>query len=98
MSSSTNNINPRPCVYGCGIQIYWNASVNDYWEVLTKKKHICPNRVNNKPTTTTTVAATKPTYNKKPWTSQQQPKPKMSIYSPVQLIRFRRSMIHCQIL
>ena len=47
MSSSNqnnnNNTNPRPCVYGCGIQIYWNASVNEYWEVLTKKRHICPN-------------------------------------------------------
>ena len=52
MSSSNqnhnNNINPRPCVYGCGIQIYWNASVNEYWEVFTKKKHICPNIVPNK--------------------------------------------------
>jgi hypothetical protein len=49
MSSSTSNnnhqnINTGPCVYGCGIQIYWNTSVNEYWEVFTKKKHICPNR------------------------------------------------------
>ena len=42
MSSTNNNnnnnqnINPRPCLYGCGMQI-WNASVNEYWEVLTKK-------------------------------------------------------------
>jgi hypothetical protein len=57
MSSSSNttnnnnqnkNINPRPCVYSCGIQIYWNNSVNEYWEVFTKKKHICPNIVPNK--------------------------------------------------
>jgi hypothetical protein len=46
--NNNNNINPRPCVYGCGIQIYWNASVNEYWEVFTKKKHICPNIVPNK--------------------------------------------------
>ena len=48
-SNSTNNnqnINPRSCVYGCGIQIYWNSSVNEYWEVFTKKKHIRPNRGN----------------------------------------------------
>jgi hypothetical protein len=46
--NNNNNINPRPCVYGCGIQIYWNNSVNEYWEVFTKKKHICPNRSTNK--------------------------------------------------
>jgi hypothetical protein len=56
MSSSTSNnnnqnINPRRCVYGCGIQIYWNSSVNEYWEFFTQKRHICPNRVNNKPIT-----------------------------------------------
>jgi len=76
MSSTTNNINSKPCVYGCGIQIYWNSSVNEYWEVFTQKKHICPNRV-NKPPTTATTTTNKPTYySKKPWNSQ--PKPKMS--------------------
>ena len=82
MSSNTNqnNIYPKPCNYGCNTQIYWNTSVNEYWEVFTQKKHICPNRINNKPTTTSTAATTtnRPTYyNKKPWTSQQ-PKPKRS--------------------
>ena len=64
MSSSTpnnnnnQNINPRRCVYGCGIQIYWNSSVNEYWEVFTKKKHVCPNRGNKSSgTTTTTITA-----------------------------------------
>ena len=57
MASNNNNqnINPRPCVYGCGIQIYWNDSVNEYWEVFTKKKHICPNRRNKSSATTTTT-------------------------------------------
>lgn len=61
MSSSTStnnnnqNINPKSCVYGCGIQIYWNSSVNEYWEVFTKKKHICPNRGNKSSGTTTTT-------------------------------------------
>jgi hypothetical protein len=36
-NNNNQNINPRACLYGCGIQIYWNASVNEYWEVLTKK-------------------------------------------------------------
>jgi len=36
MSSTNNNnnnnqnIKPKSCVYGCGIQIYWNNSVNEY--------------------------------------------------------------------
>jgi hypothetical protein len=77
-SSNTNNINPRPCVYGCGIQIYWNVSVNEYWEVFRKKKHICPNRVNNnKPPTTATTTTNKPTYYNK-FAKQQFAKPKMS--------------------
>ena len=55
-SNNNQNINPRPCVYNCGIQIYWNNSVNEYWEVFTKKKHICPNRTINTSTNTATTA------------------------------------------
>jgi hypothetical protein len=89
MSNSNSNIYPKPCVYNCGIQIYWNTATSEYWEVFTKKKHICPNRVNNKPVTSNnntfaavvgtaaTTSNTKPTYySKKPWNTQ--PKPKMS--------------------
>ena len=90
MSFSINTINPKPCTYGCGIQIYWNNSVNEYWEVFTKKKHNCPNRSTNKSitannntsrvvsgTAATNTSNTKPTYySKKPWLSQ--PKPKTS--------------------
>ncbi|HVP81864.1 MAG TPA: hypothetical protein VMS35_02380 [Nitrososphaeraceae archaeon] len=36
--SSTNNIYPKTCTYGCGLQIYWNTSANEYFEVLTQKK------------------------------------------------------------
>ena len=43
-SNQNNNIYPRPCVYNWGVQIYWNSSISEYWEVFTKKKHICPNR------------------------------------------------------
>lgn len=78
-SNQNNNIYPKSCVYNCNTQIYWNSSTNEYWEVFTKKKHICPNRSinsSNKPTTTT-AATNKPTYySKKPWNTQ--PKPKMS--------------------
>jgi hypothetical protein len=57
-NNQNKNINPRPCVYGCGIQIYWNNSVNEYWEVFTKK-HICPNRGNKSSGTITTTTITK---------------------------------------
>jgi hypothetical protein len=88
MSSSYNssnnnyNINPRPCVYGCGIQIYWNNSVNGYWEVFTKKKHICPNRSTNKNQSSVTPSSNaKPYYYnniRKASFSASYPKPKMS--------------------
>ena len=74
---SQNNIYPKACNYGCNTQIYWNNSTNEYWEVFTQKKHICPNRVNKPQTTTTTSATTNKStyYNKKPFAG---PKPKMS--------------------
>ncbi len=53
MSSNQNNIYPKACNYGCNTQIYWNASVNEYWEVFSQKRHLCPNRT-NKPATNTT--------------------------------------------
>jgi hypothetical protein len=46
-SSNVTNINPKDCVYGCNTGIYWNTLISEYWEGLTKKKHICPNRSNN---------------------------------------------------
>jgi len=69
MASNNQNINPRPCVYNCGIQIYWNDSVNEYWEVFNKKKHICPNRTRNTnsiTTTTTDSGITPPSDSPKP--------------------------------
>ena len=88
MTSTNNNqnINPKSCSYGCGIQIFWNTSENTYFEVFAKKKHICPNFGNNKKPVTAnnntsaavaTTTSIKPTYySKKSWFTQ--PKPKMS--------------------
>ena len=87
-SNQNNNIYPKSCGYGCGLQIYWNTSENTYYEVFSKKKHICPNFGNNKKpvsaNTSNNIAGTAATtntkpiyYNKKPWNSNQ-PKPKMS--------------------
>jgi hypothetical protein len=58
MSYTTHNINPKPCAYGCSIQIYWTTSANEYWNIFTKKKHICPNRRQKSATTTTTTTTT----------------------------------------
>ena len=41
------NINSKYCVYGCNTKIYWNTLNSEYSEVLTKKKHFCPNRSTN---------------------------------------------------
>jgi hypothetical protein len=41
---STQNISTKICIYGCGLNLYWNTAPNEYWEVFTKKKHVCPNR------------------------------------------------------
>ena len=43
-SSDVFNINSKNCVYGCNTKIYWNTLNSEYSEVLTKKKHYCPNR------------------------------------------------------
>ena len=60
-SNQNNNIYPKPCVYNCNTQIYWNVATNEHWEVFTKTKHICPNRSNNN---TKSIIPTniKPTY------------------------------------
>ena len=28
MASTNQNIYPKPCVYNCGVQIYWNTSAD----------------------------------------------------------------------
>ena len=63
------------CIYGCGIQIYWNRSKRAYYEVETDNRHLCPN--SPKPTHT---RETRSTYYKKPFIQSQteQQKAKMS--------------------
>jgi hypothetical protein len=46
-SPNTTSLNPKDCVYGCNTRIYWNTLISEYWEVFTKKRHICPNRSSN---------------------------------------------------
>jgi hypothetical protein len=60
-----SEIKPKSCSYGCGVEIYWNVGENTYFELYSRKKHICPNRIpynsNNKPS-----AINPPTYAMKP--------------------------------
>ena len=67
-NTNQNNIIPKDCSYQCGTRIYWNTAENSYFEVFTKKKHVCPSRSNNN------SSINRPFYSKKPWA----PKPKMS--------------------
>ncbi|WP_458720404.1 hypothetical protein [Candidatus Nitrosocosmicus sp. R] len=68
-SLDVSNINSKYCVYGCNTKIYWNKLNNEYSEVITKKKHFCPNRIinSNKPTGAAaidSITSSKPTFYK----------------------------------
>ena len=68
-SSAVSNTNSKYCAYGCNTKIYWNTLNSEYSEVLTKKKHCCPNRAiySNKSTGAGTIdnnISTKPTLYK----------------------------------
>ena len=51
-SNQNNNIYPKSCIYQCNTQIFCNTATSEYWEVFTKKKHICPNGVSKSMTVT----------------------------------------------
>jgi hypothetical protein len=60
-----SEIRSKNCTYGCGVEIYWNTEENTYYELYSKKKHICPNiaTYNKEPAIIPpTTAAAKPTY------------------------------------
>ena len=68
-SLDISNINSKYCVYGCNTKIYWNTINNEYSEVITKRKHFCPNRLinSNKPAGTAAIdnnISSKPTFYK----------------------------------
>ena len=75
---STNNttaaINPKACNYGCNTRIYWNNEENEYFEVFTKKKHICPNSSKS----VTQSSNNKPNYYNVRKLSDYAPRPNMS--------------------
>lgn len=68
-SLDVSNVNSKSCIYGCNTKIYWNTLNGEYSEVITKKKHYCPNRSfnSNKPAseaTTDNNTLSKSTYSK----------------------------------
>ena len=74
--SYSSNIIPKDCSYGCNTRIYWDNSQNTFLDVLSKQKHVCPNRQQqSKPTVSTTTSSTKPNYYNR---FAKQPKPKTS--------------------
>ncbi|MGE5634764.1 MAG: hypothetical protein ACM3VV_05990 [Deltaproteobacteria bacterium] len=60
-----SEVRPKNCTYGCGVEIYWNTEENTYFELYSRKKHICPNRGsynNKKSIITPPIYAAKPRY------------------------------------
>ena len=62
-----SEIRPKSCTYGCGVEIYWNTEENTFYELYSKKKHICPNipTYTRKPADIPPTTVTKPTYYNK---------------------------------
>ena len=61
-----SEIKPKSCSYGCGVEIYWNVEENTYFELYSRKKHICPNRIAYNNNNTKPSAINPPTYAMKP--------------------------------
>jgi hypothetical protein len=62
-SSDTTTINHKDCIYGCNTRIYWNTLTSEYLEVVSKKKHVCPNRSTNNNYKSVSLTATKTNNN-----------------------------------
>ena len=62
-----SEIRPKSCAYGCGVEIYWNTEENTYYELYSRKKHICPNIVtySKEPKIIPPITAGKPSYYNK---------------------------------
>ena len=61
-----SEIRSKSCTYGCGVEIYWNTEENTYFELYSRKKHICPNiaTYNKESAIVPPTNAAKPTYHK----------------------------------
>ena len=61
-----SEIKPKSCSYGCGAEIYWNIEENTYFELYSRKKHICPNRISYNNNNNKKSIIIPPTYAAKP--------------------------------
>jgi hypothetical protein len=80
-----SEIRPKSCSYGCGLEIYWNTEENAYYELNSRKKHICPNLLtyNKEPTLIPSNIAAKPSYYNKEFSNTKEAKTKIRIKSKV---------------
>jgi hypothetical protein len=69
-----SEIRPKSCTYGCGVEIYWNTEVNAYYELYSKKKHICPNiaTYNKEPAIIPPTTVAKPIYHNKEFSNSNE--------------------------
>ena len=69
-----SEISPKSCSYGCGVEIYWNTEVNAYYELYSKKKHICPNiaTYNKEPAIIPPTTVAKPIYHNKEFSNSNE--------------------------
>ena len=74
------SLKTKLCSFGCNTVLYWNLEQNKYYELNTRKIHICPNR-KNAPAATTTTKPKESSYtynNNKTWTKTKEEKVPMS--------------------
>ena len=78
-----SEIRPKSCSYDCGLEIYWNTEENTYYELNSRKKHICPNLLtsNKEPTIIPPNTAAKPSYYNKEFSNTNEAKTKTRIKS-----------------
>ena len=78
-----SEIRPKSCSYDCGLEIYWNTEENTYYELNSRKKHICPNLLtsNKEPTIIPPNTAAKPSYYNKEFSHKNEAKTKTRIKS-----------------
>jgi hypothetical protein len=78
-----SEIRPKSCSYCCGLEIYWNTEENTYYELKSRKKHLCPNLLiyNKEPTIIPPNTAAKPSYYNKEFSNTNEAKTKTGIKS-----------------
>ena len=76
-----SEIHSKSCTYGCGVEIYWNIEENTYYELYSRKKHVCPNLVtyNKESKIIPPTTAVKPSYYNKEFSNTNEATTKTKI-------------------